>query len=265
MGVMASPAKSARKNDPRIGVAQQELFDEQKSKVTKYSEFVVGRSGLLPLLGYEFVTMMSSWVPGALGFFLRSKLYPLLLGSCGRNVTFGQNVVLRHPHKIRIGSNVVVDDNCLLDAKGIDNRGIELEDGVWVGRNTILSCKNGNIRLGEKANVGFNCEIAAAGDVRIGKQVLLAAYVYIVGGDHLHESTDVPVAEQGRTAQGVTVEEGAWVGAHVVVADGVRIGKHAIIGAGGVVLEDVPDYHIAGGVPTRLLRDRREASADAAD
>jgi acetyltransferase-like isoleucine patch superfamily enzyme len=214
-------------------------------------------------LGYELVTMASSWVPGALGLFLRSKLYPLLLGACGRNVTFGQNVALRHPDKIRIGSNVVVDDNCLLDAKGVDNRGIEIEDGVFIGRNTILSCKNGNIRLEEKANLGFNCEVAAAGDVRVGKQVLLAAYVYIVGGDHLHERTDVPVAEQGRTAQGVTVEEGAWLGAHVVVADGVRIGKHAIIGAGGVVLEDVPDYHIAGGVPTRLLRDRRETSAGA--
>ena len=207
--------------------------------------------------------LASSWVPGALGLFLRSKLYPLLLGACGRNVTFGQNVVLRHPRKIRIGSNVVVDDNCLLDAKGVDNRGIDLEDGVFMGRNTILSCKNGNIRLEEKANLGFNCEIGAAGDVRVGKNVLLAAYVYIVGGDHLHDRVDVAVAEQGRTAQGVTVEEGAWVGAHVVVADGVRIGKHAIIGAGGVVLEDVPDYHIAGGVPTKLLRDRRDTSAKA--
>ena len=36
----------------------------------------------------------------------------------GSDVIFGQNVVLRHPHKIHIGSNVVIDDNCLLDAKG---------------------------------------------------------------------------------------------------------------------------------------------------
>lgn len=252
-----------RSNDPRINVAQQELFDDRKSKAQKYAELVVGKRGFFPLLSYELVMLASSWVPGALGFFLRSKLYPLLLGACGRNVTFGQNVVLRHPGKIRVASNVVVDDNCLLDAKGVDNRGIDLEDGVFLGRNTILSCKNGNIRLEEKANVGFNCEIGAAGDVRVGKNVLLAAYVYIVGGDHLHDRVDVAVAEQGRTARGVTVEEGAWVGAHAVVADGVRIGKHAIIGAGGVVLEDVPDYHIAGGVPTKLLRDRRNTSAGA--
>jgi acetyltransferase-like isoleucine patch superfamily enzyme len=255
---MASPD---RPNDPRITVAQKELFDEGTGKIQKYSALVVGKSGIAPLLGYELIMLISSWLPGALGLFLRSKLYPLLLGSCGKNVAFGQNVVLRHPHKIRIGSNVVIDDNCLLDAKGVDNLGIGIRDGVFIGRNTILSCKNGYVEIDERANLGFNCEIAAAGDVRVGKDVLLAAYCYVVGGDHLHDRTDVPVAHQGRTARGVTVDDGAWLGAHVVVADGVRVGKHAIIGAGGVVLEDVPDYHIAGGVPTRLVRDRRESSS----
>ena len=62
--------------------------------------------------------LIAQWVPGALGLALRKTLYPLLLGACGRGVVFGQNVVLRHPHKIRIGDNVVIDDNCLLDAKG---------------------------------------------------------------------------------------------------------------------------------------------------
>ena len=58
--------------------------------------------------------------------------------------------MLRHPHKIHIGSNVVIDDNCLLDAKGETNRGIRIGDGVFIGRNTILSCKNGDIELGRR-------------------------------------------------------------------------------------------------------------------
>ena len=50
------------------------------------------------------------------------------------------------PHKIRIGDNVVIDDNCLLDAKGDANSGHHASaDGVFIGRNTILSCKNGDI------------------------------------------------------------------------------------------------------------------------
>ena len=44
-----------------------------------------------------------------------------------------------------IGDNVVIDDLCCLDAKGTDNHGITIGNGVFVGRNTILSCKNGDI------------------------------------------------------------------------------------------------------------------------
>jgi acetyltransferase-like isoleucine patch superfamily enzyme len=201
--------------------------------------------------------LLSAWVPGALGLFLRSKLYPLLLGACGRNVTFGQNVVLRHPHKIRIGNDVVVDDNVLLDAKGVDNRGIVLEDGVFLGRNTILSSKNGYIHLEERANLGFNCEIFAADQVRVGRDVMLAAYVYLVGGDHMHDRTDVPVSQQGRIGLPIHIGEGSWLGAHAVVAGGVSVGEQAIIGAGAVVLESVPAYHTAAGVPAKIIRDRR--------
>ena len=88
---------------------------------------------------------------------------------CGRNVVFGQNVVLRHPHKIHIGDNVVIDDNCLLDAKGDAQRGIRIGNGVFIGRNTILSCKNGDIELADGANIGFNCEIFSASRVRVGR------------------------------------------------------------------------------------------------
>ncbi len=248
----------AQPNDHRIQIAQSEIADQRKSKLRKYGELVVGKATIGSILRYELVMLLSSWIPGALGLFLRSQLYPLLLGACGRNVTFGQNVVLRHPHKIRIGNDVVVDDNVLLDAKGVDNRGIVLEDGVFLGRNTILSSKNGYIHLEERANLGFNCEIFAADEVRVGKDVMLAAYVYLVGGDHMHDRIDVPVSQQGRVGLPIRVGDGSWLGAHAVVAGGVSIGEQAIIGAGAVVLESIPAYHTAAGVPAKTIRDRRK-------
>ena len=105
--------------DPReIPRAQDQLFDEGRGAAAKYSALIVGKPGLGPLLLHEFVVLVSQGVPGALGLALRRLLYPMLLGRCGRNVVFGQNVVLRHPHKIQIGDNVVIDDQCLIDAKG---------------------------------------------------------------------------------------------------------------------------------------------------
>ena len=239
-----------------IDKAQDQLFAPGKSSRAKYAELVVGRSGVGALLKYELIVMFAQSCPGALGLALRKLLYPMLLGSCGRNVIFGQHVVLRHPHKIRIGSNVVVDDNCLIDAKGESNHGVTIGDGVFVGRNTILSCKNGDIELGDAANIGFNCEVFSASRVTIGKGVLMAAYSYVIGGDHDFSDPSKSVLEQPRSSAGVTVGDGVWIGAGAKILDGLSIGSGAVIGAGAVVRENVPASAIAVGIPARVVGSR---------
>ncbi|MCG3119921.1 MAG: 2,3,4,5-tetrahydropyridine-2,6-dicarboxylate N-acetyltransferase [bacterium] len=253
---MNKPVNSA---PPRDSVEiQKELFDAKKSKLAKYKELILGESSTGFLIKYELIMTLVSWLPGALGLVLRSKLYPRLLGRSGRNVTFGANVVLRHPRKIRLGDNVVVDDSVVLDAKGENNNGITIGNGVFIGRNTILSCKNGDIVIEDNANIGFNCEAFSASRVRVGKNVLLAAYVYLVGGTHRFDRTDLAILFQERSSQGIEVDDNAWVGAHAVVFDGVKIGKDCIIGAGAVVNKDVPDWKIAVGVPAKIVQDRRD-------
>jgi len=239
-----------------IDKAQEQLFAPGKSSRAKYADLVVGRPGVAALLKYEFVVSLAQARAGAFGLALRKALYPALLGSCGRNVVFGQNVVLRHPHKVHIGDNVVIDDNCLLDAKGSGNRGIRIGSGVFVGRNTIVSCKNGDVDLADGANIGFNCEIFSASRVRIGAGTLLAAYTYVIGGDHDFSDPSKSVLEQGRKSDGVIIGEGVWVGAGAKVLDGVTIGDKAIIGAGAVVTRDVPAQAIAVGIPAKVVANR---------
>ena len=245
-------------NIPR---AQEQLFAGRQSARERYSALVVGRAGWGALLHYEFVQMLGQNVPGAFGLALRKTLFPSLLGACGRNVIFGQNVVLRHPHKIRIADNVVIDDNCLLDAKGDDNSGITIGSGVFVGRNSILSCKNGDIALGDGANIGFNCEIFSASRVTIGADTLLAAYCYVIGGDHDFSDPSAAVLAQGRRSSGVTIGAGAWLGAGAKILDGVTIGDRAIVGAGAVVRDAVAAGAIAVGVPARIVGQREAAEA----
>jgi acetyltransferase-like isoleucine patch superfamily enzyme len=244
-----------------IARAQEQLADPNRSAREKYAALVIGQPGWGALLKYELVVLASQHVPGALGFALRKALYPALLGACGRNVIFGQNVVLRHPHKIRIGDNVVVDDNCLLDAKGESNHGITIGNGVFIGRNSILSCKNGDIELADGANVGFNCELFSASRVAVGRDTLLAAYCYLIGGDHDFSDGSRPVIEQGRKSNGVTVGSGAWLGAGAKILDGVRVGDGAVIGAGAVVRSDVPAGAIAVGIPAKIVGQRGEVAS----
>jgi acetyltransferase-like isoleucine patch superfamily enzyme len=248
-----SPAAGERAGAAK---AQEQLFDTRKSSRQKYAELIIGKPGLGAMIKYELIVMVAQPRAGALGLVLRKVLYPALLGSCGRNVVFGQNVVLRHPHKIHIGDNVVIDDNCLLDAKGSTNRGITIGSGVFVGRNTILSCKDGDIELADGANLGFNCEVFSASRVRIGKRVLMAAYSYVIGGDHDFSDPSISVLDQSRKSDGVTVGDGAWIGAGAKILDGVAVGDHAIVGAGAVVRDSVAASAIAVGVPARIVGTR---------
>lgn len=235
---------------------QQQLVSSRASALTKYRSLVIGRNGWWALFRYELIVTFCAALPGALGLFLRQKLYPRLLGRCGRNVVFGANVVLRHPHKVFIGDNVVIDDNCLLDAKGDSNMGITIGSGVFIGRNTILHCKNGDIVIGDEANLGFNCDLASSNRIEVGRKVLIAAYSYIVGGGHDFSRTDVSVMDQKRVAHGVKICDEAWIGAGVTVQDGVTIGEGTIVGSGAVVNDDLPPKVIAAGLPARVLRPR---------
>jgi acetyltransferase-like isoleucine patch superfamily enzyme len=244
----------------RIEGAQEQLFDQRRSARQKYAALVVGKPGLGALVKYELVTLASQWVPGALGLALRQRLYRWLLGACGRGVVFGQNVVLRHPHKIRIGDNVVIDDNCLIDAKGDGNQGITIGSDVFIGRNTILSCKNGDIDVADGANIGFNCEVFSASRVAIGPRTLLAAYTYLIGGDHDFSDPTQAILDQKRVSRGIVVGADVWIGAGAKLLDGVAIGDRAIVGASAVVREPVPVGAIAAGVPARVVGSREAAT-----
>ena len=236
---------------------QRELLLAKESKSQKYQRLFVGQLGYRALIKYELITMFTSWVPGALGLLLRSFFYPKILKSCGKNVTFGANVTLRHPNKISIANNVVVDENCVLDAKGDNNKGIFIGNNVFLGRNSIIYCQNGDIYIGDNANIGTNCQIASLNSVIIGKNVLIGAYTYLIGGGHNYENVDTAIINQGRTAKGITVKDNVWIGASVKVLDDIEIDDSAIVGAGAVVVNDVPEYAIVGGVPAKYIRDRR--------
>ena len=245
------PAEASERRQIAI---QEAMGAKGRSALRKYQDLVVGSRSLSRLLLYEAVVTFTSWVPGALGLVLRRLGYPLLLGATGRNVVFGQGVVLRHPAKIRLGDDVTVDDLVVLDAKGTSNRGITLGRGVFLGRGTILSCKDGDITLGDDVNVGFHSEIFSGSSVTVGRHGLFAAYTYLVGGGHEFERTDLAVLEQPRSSQGIALGDDVWLGAGAKVLDGVRLGNGVVVGAGAVVTSDLPDGAVAVGIPARVVR-----------
>ena len=112
---------------------------------------------------------------------------------------------------------------------------------MFIGRNTILSCKNGDIELGDGANIGFNCELFSASRVTIGANVLMAAYSYVIGGDHDFSDPSKPVLDAdadlgGRDDRRRRLDRRRREDPRRRRRSATR----AVIGAGAVVRENVP-------------------------
>jgi len=258
---MSDQSREARQYDTAHGYTalQGMLVDEQTSVLRKYQDVNVGSSGIWDLIKYELVTELLAPLPGALGLLLRRIFCKYLFGSVGKGVVIGRSVVIRHPKKIHVADGVLIDDYAVLDAKGNSNKGIFLGNRVMVGRNTILSCKDGDLYIGDKTNIAMNCVIQSGKRVTIGKNVLMAAYTYVIGGgEHKSDRTDIPIIEQGQIIRGIEIGDNVWLGAGVKVLDGVSIGRDVVIGSGAVVTGDIGDYKVAVGVPAKVIKDRRE-------
>ena len=239
------------------------MKDTEGSALKKYMALTVGKPSLFALLKYELILGMFGSLPGALGLVLRQKIYRHMFASCGRKVVFGRNVTIRHPHRIRFGDNVIIDDNAVLDGKGESDITLEIGSGSIVGRNSILSCKGGAIRLADKVNISVNCTLISETLLSIGENVLIAGHCYLIaGGNHGLDRTDIPILDQPLIEKGgIDIKEHCWLGANVTVLDGVTFGRDSVAAAGSVVNKSVNAYHIVGGVPAKTLRDRKADKA----
>lgn len=222
-----------------------------------YQDMVLGTRSIGFLVLHELVLLLASWVPGAPGLVLRKLLYPLILGACGKGCLFGRGVSFRHPKKVFLGRGVVIDDGALIDAKGAENRGVSLGDGVFIGRNSIVYTKGGDIELAPGVNVSHNCELFSSNRLYVGHGSFIAAFSYLLSGGEYELDSPLPLSEQpGTVSRGETrLGRDVWIAAHVTVADGSNIGDHAVIGANSLVMGEVPANHLAAGSPAKVIRE----------
>ena len=205
-----------------------------------------------------------SWlgpIPGALGLMLRKLFWPRLFGQCGSGVMFGVNMILRHPGRIRLGNNVVLSEGVLLDARHTtEPAAIQIGDEVILANNTMISCKEGTVTVGNRTGIGAYTVVQSAQHcpVTIGDDAILGPRCYLVGGGNYQtDRSDIPIAQQGiRASEGCDVGNGVWLGANVSVLDGACLGEGSIAAAGAVVVKPVAPREIVGGVPARTIGQR---------
>ena len=235
--------------------------------LARYRAMTAGDAGWGYLLRLELCMLLFRNVPGALGLILRKIFCPGLFGACGRGVLFGTGLTLRNPRAIRLGDKVVIDENAVLDAKGMAPGGMTVGDEVFLSRNVLLVAKGGEIHVGARCSLGPNAIVHSLGRGRIaiGRCTAIAANCYLIaGGNYRNDRTDVPMIDQGQMEeQGIAVGDDVWLAVGVVVTDGARIGTGSIVGAQSLVRGEIPDYSVAFGVPATVRRSRKPGETPA--
>jgi len=113
-----------------------------------------------------------------------------------------------------------------------------------------------NIEIGENFYSNFNLIILDGAKVTIGNNAFIAPNVGIYTAGH---PMDAERRNQGlEYALPVTIGDNVWISAGVSILPGVTIGSNSVIGAGSVVVKNIPANVLAAGNPCRVIREINE-------
>lgn len=115
------------------------------------------------------------------------------------------------------------------------------------------------LEIGNNSGIGINCSLQ--GTVIIGNDVMMGPEVWVYTRNHKHDSTVIPMREQGfEDEKPVVIGDDVWIGSRVTILPGVNVGRGVIIGSGTIVTKNVPDYAVIVGNPGKIVKYRKEVS-----
>ncbi len=197
--------------------------------------------------------------------------------SCGANVRIEEGVVIAHPERFDVGSNVVFGTGTQILARPgharigddvtfgprchvigspdrliIDDH-VEFFVGVFMG---LGDFPTSFVEIGHHSHFAPYGVLYGWGGLTIGAYVNVAAHVVMATVGHHDEITDVPMALAGEKAGPITIGEDVWIAANVTICANTTIADGCVIGANAVVTRDTEPMGVYGGVPARLIRPR---------
>jgi acetyltransferase-like isoleucine patch superfamily enzyme len=129
--------------------------------------------------------------------------------------------------------------------------------GVQIGKNSTLHTgirvfDPRNIRVGEGTIIGYGTFIDGRDSVTIGNHTDIASEVMIYSSEH-----DINAEDFHATLAPVKIGNYVFIGPRSIILAGVTIGDGAVIAAGAVVTKDVDPFVIVGGVPAKVIGERK--------
>jgi len=109
-----------------------------------------------------------------------------------------------------------------------------------------------NIVIGDDSIIGEGIVLDGREELTIGSHVDIATDVMIYNSQHDTESDSFQAEDKP-----VTIEDYVFIGPRVIILPGVKIGRGAVVGAGAVVTKDVAPFAVVGGVPAKIIGERK--------
>ncbi len=142
-----------------------------------------------------------------------------------------------------------------ISSKAIIGKNVKIWNFAYVGDNVEIG---NNVKIGSLAHIDY--------DVKIGENTLIEGMVYIPPLSRIGKNVFIGPAvaltndhyPRSKKLIGVTIEDGAIIGASAVIRAGVTVGKNSVVGMGSVVLNDVPENIVVVGNPAKKKYSREE-------
>jgi maltose O-acetyltransferase len=162
--------------------------------------------------------------------------------------------ILNAQFRLRRGARVPISVRLRGRARVAGGGRVILGDRVRIYGTTVSvelhAWPSGRIEIGERTSINYGVSISAHESVTIGRQCFIGQYCMIDDNDY----HDVEDKYRLPPSAPVVLEDRVWLGARVIVQKGVRIGHDAVVGAGSVVMRDIPPRSVAMGYPARVVR-----------
>lgn len=132
--------------------------------------------------------------------------------------------------------------------------------GKYSGMESLITklsvYEGGALKIGDNSGIS-NCTLSCKCSIEIGSHVLIGAGVMISDSDH--HSLDWKIrqgSDDGKNAHAAPIKIGddVFIGARSIILKGVTIGEKSVIGAGSIVVHDIPANCIAAGNPAKVVK-----------
>lgn len=107
------------------------------------------------------------------------------------------------------------------------------------------------LTLGDGVAVGWFAELDARGGIAVGQDTNISSHAKLITGSH-----DIDDPDFTADFRPISIGHHCWIGTGAIILQGVSIGDGAVVAAGAVVVKDIPEYEVWGGIPARFIRKR---------